>query len=151
MLSVRRATTHIAAATIESDRNGLFEFLVDPRNTDRWLDGVRYISHRPPGPIALNSDVISSLPTGLGRLHARFRFTRLQYPSSFVIEGSAIGIQYTSTMDLAEGSNASQTNLTWTVSLSIPRSLKIGFDMAKGAINTKLSKQLQNLSNELAI
>ncbi len=69
--------------TVESTRDDVFSFLINPKNTSQWLPGFSYVSHRPKGEVSVGSQVLCRVRAFGFTKNATFEFVAIDSPNFF--------------------------------------------------------------------
>ena len=143
----RRKVSSAASICLHARQSNVFKFLVDPRNTQRWVKTVEYVSHRPQGPIRVGTEALCRIGFLGAKIQARYRIVELDEPNSIFGEGTSGQFNYSGHFDLAPSSQEGFTDVTWSVAIEYPAILPFGASYVTGVISGKLKRTLQNLHN----
>jgi carbon monoxide dehydrogenase subunit G len=139
---LRRKVSSAASICLNAERNDVFKFLIDPKNTKRWNKAVEYVSHRPQGPIRVGTVAscrVGFLGTSIGLV---YRIVDLDEPNSFLGEGSSSTFNYTSRFDLDSSSDGGRTDVTWSVAIEYSAILPIAASYVTREISSGINRNL---------
>ena len=143
----RRKVSSAASICLHARQSDVFKFLVDPRNTHRWMETVEYVSHRPQDPIRVGTEVLCRVGFLGTKNQARYKIVELDEPNFFFGEATSRRFNYSGRFDLAPSSQEGFTDVTWSVEIEYPAILPFGASYVTGAISGELKRTLQNLHN----
>jgi carbon monoxide dehydrogenase subunit G len=143
----RRKVSSAASICLYARQSDLFKFLVDPRNTQRWIETVEYVSHKPQGPIRVGTEALCRVGFLGAKIHARHRIVELDEPNSFFGEGTSYKFNYSGRFDLATSIHKGFTDVTWSVVIEYPAILPFRASYVTHVISSELKRTLKNLRN----
>ncbi len=145
MMLFRGKVSSAASTRLRATPNDLFTFLVDPRNTQQWMETVEYVSHSPQDRIRVGTESICKISLLGITVHARFRIMELDEPRSFIEEGSSGQFNYTGRFDFVASDAEGFTDVTWSVTIEYPTILPFGTSYIENVMSSELTRTLQNL------
>jgi carbon monoxide dehydrogenase subunit G len=141
----RGRVSSAASTCLHARQSDVFRFLVDPRNTQRWIEAVEYISHSPQGPIRVGTESLCRIGFLGARIQARYRIVELDEPNSFFGEGSSGQFNYSGRFDFVASSKEGFTDVTWSMTIEYPAILPFGTSYVTHVTSGELKRTLQNL------
>ena len=140
-------TKAIATASVRlgTNQDEIFAFLVEPKNTQLWNEAVKYVSHRPAGPIRPGSVVLCSVHFLGVTTQATYRYISIDSPDRCCGEGSSRYVTYRDRFELATPSIAGWTDVSWWVEIEYPSAFPLPASWVSDTITRELNAKLQAL------
>ena len=135
----------VASICLRAKQVDVFDFLVDPRNTQLWVNTVEYVSPTPDEPIRVGTLVSCRVEFLGARNQAQYKIMELDSPNCFVGMGSSGKFNYSNRFDLIPSAKAGFTNVTWNVTIEYPTILSFGSSYVTNLISSELQRKLENL------
>jgi carbon monoxide dehydrogenase subunit G len=141
----RKKMSSAASVCLHGTQRDVFIFLVDPRNTQRWVETVEYVSHKPHGPIGVGTETMCRVEFLGAKIQARYRIVQLDEPKSFFGEGTSGSFNFGSRFELAPSKQEGFVDVNWSVAIEYPAILPFGASYVTGLVSSELKRTLQNL------
>lgn len=141
-----RSITTTADVTLVANPEDVFHFLFEPKNINKWIENVEYLSHRPAGQLAKGSEVACNI-TFLGtRTFATYKILDVEIGTYYIGAGKAGVITYEDRFDLLQSEKAGLTVVRWQFSIQYPFMLQIGIPFIRDQIVREQAKKMTKLS-----
>jgi carbon monoxide dehydrogenase subunit G len=130
---------------VEARRADIFSFLIDPRNTPKWLPEISYVSHRPSGEISTGTQVLCRVRAfGISR-DTSFEFIDFKPPHKFTTGGVSDAIEYQSEFSLTDLSNNLETLLKWKIEVRLPFFFSLGNQLIASTLSRDMDRGLKEM------
>lgn len=134
-----------ASICLHAKQDDVFKFLVDPRNTKRWVESVEYLMHRPQDPIRVGTEALCRVSFLGTKVQARYRIMELDEPNRVFGEATSGKLNYRGGFDLAASSQEGFTDVTWSVAIEYPAILSFNASYFTDVLTAELIRTLKNL------
>lgn len=124
----------------------VFHFLFDPKNINRWIENVEYVSHRPAGPLGQGSEIACNISFLGIRTFATYRILSMAVGEYYVGAGGAGAIKYGDRFDFFQSQKTGQTDVRWRLSIQYPSIMRIGVRFIRKTIEQEQANKLFVLS-----